>query len=208
MRHQGRPQASILRARLCTSVLLALSALGLGACGAGGGGDQVAIGDGQSADSVTLDFPVFYVKRPVPTQQMANQADARRLQRFEIGADLFMRDRASPTAPEVNLTGEITEGLGDVRDVDVSLDGTKVVFAMRAQFIEGADEEDQPTWNVWLYDIGARELRRVIADDTVAEEGHDISPHFLPDGRIVFTSTRQRQSRAVLTDEGKAPFSG
>jgi hypothetical protein len=180
----------------------------LSACGAGGSGDQVAIGDGQGSDPVVLDFPVFYVKRPVPTQQVANQIDARRLRRFEIGADLYMRDRASPSAPEVNITGEITQGMGDVRDVEVSFDGTKVVFAMRTPFIPGADEEDQPTWNIWQYDVQARELKRVIADDTVAEEGHDIAPHYLPDGRIVFSSTRQRQSRAVLTDEGKAPFSG
>ena len=49
-------------------------------------------------------------------------------------------------------------------------------------------------------------LRRVIASDIVAEEGHDIAPHYLPDGRIVFSSTRQRQSKAVLIDEGKPQF--
>ena len=31
-------------------------------------------------------------------------------------------------------------------------------------------------------------------------------PHYLPDGRIVFSSTRQRQSRAILLDEGKPQF--
>lgn len=206
MGHQVGTHASTRRARLCSSMLLALGALMLAACGAGGGGDQVAIGNGQDADPVTLDFPVFYVKRPVPNQQTTNQIDARRLLRFEIGADLYMRDRASSSAPETNLTGAITEGLGDVRDVDVSFDGKKVVFAMRAKFIEGADDEDQPTWNIWEYEIATKNLHRVIADDTVAEEGQDIQPHFLPDGRIVFASTRQRQSRAVLTDEGKTPF--
>ncbi len=35
---------------------------------------------------------------------------------------------------------------------------------------------------------------------------NDVSPHFLPDGRIVFTSTRQRQSQAILLDEGKPQF--
>ena len=206
MSHQAGTEAGRARAPKHSGVLLALCAVLLSACGGGGGGDKVAIGGGQSSDPVVLDFPVFYVKRPVPTQQMANQIDARRLRRFEIGADLYMRDRASSSAPETNLTGSITEGLGDVRGVDVSFDGKKVVFAMRAKFIEGADEEDQPTWNIWEYDIEAKNLHRVIADDTVAEEGHDIAPHYLPDGRIVFASTRQRQSRAVLTDEGKAPF--
>ncbi len=77
---------------------------------------------------------------------------------------------------------------------------------MRAQFIEDADEEDQPTWNIWEYDTTARVLRRIITSDTTAEEGHDITPHYLPDGRIVFTSTRQRQSRAILVDENKPQF--
>jgi Hydrazine synthase alpha subunit middle domain len=77
---------------------------------------------------------------------------------------------------------------------------------MRAQFIEGADEEDQPTWNIWEYDATARNLRRIITSDTVEDEGHDIMPHYLPDGRIVFSSTRQRQSRAILLDENKPQF--
>ena len=48
-------------------------------------------------------------------------------------ADLI---RASPSAPEINLTEAETEGLGDIRDVDVNFDGTKVVFSMRAQFMQ------------------------------------------------------------------------
>src|SRR6185437_6605940 len=32
------------------------------------------------------------------------------------------------------------------------------------------------------------------------------SPHVLPDGRIIFSSTRQRQSQAILLDEGKPQF--
>jgi len=77
---------------------------------------------------------------------------------------------------------------------------------MRAQFIEDADEEDQPTWNIWEYDSTTRVLRRIITSDTTAEEGHDIMPYYLPDGRIVFSSTRQRQSRAILLDENKPQY--
>jgi hypothetical protein len=182
----------------------------LSACSSGSGGDDVTIGSGQNQDPVTLDFPVFYVKRPVPdeeTQDMV-QTDARELRRFQIGADLFMRDRASVSAPEINITGAQTEGLGDVRDLDINFDGTKVVFAMRAQFIEGADEEDQPTWNIWEYDATSNVLRRIIESDTVEDEGHDIMPHYLPDGRIVFSSTRQRQARAIQLDENKPQYAG
>src|SRR5690606_29536162 len=46
----------------------------------------------------------------------------------------------------------------------------------------------------------------IIASDIVAESGHDVFPHYLPDGRIVFSSTRQRQAKAILLDEGKPQF--
>ncbi|HTY93876.1 MAG TPA: hypothetical protein VMC02_08310, partial [Steroidobacteraceae bacterium] len=35
---------------------------------------------------------------------------------------------------------------------------------------------------------------------------NDVAPQFLPDGRVVFASTRQRQSEAILLDEGKPQF--
>lgn len=200
---RGLVQASHLRT--LGFGLLLLAAAGLSACG-GGGGNEVTLGSGQGADPVVLDFPVFYVKRPVP-DPMDPLSDARELRTFNIGADLYMRDRASPTATETNLTATETGGLGDVSDVDVSFDGKKVIFSMRAKFIENADEEDQPTWNIWEYDIPARTLHRVIGSDTTAEEGHDRFPHYLPDGRIVFASTRQRQSKAILLDEGKPQYS-
>jgi hypothetical protein len=210
MIHQTQPGASNrATVRKAMAVLLMSAVAGLlGGCDSGSGGTDVTIGSGQNMDPVTLDFPVFYVKRPVPDpedDELAN-ADARELLRFEIGADLYMRDRASTSAPEVNLTAEETQGLGDIRDVDVNYDGTKVIFSMRARFIEDADEEDQPTWNIWEYDVPSHTLRRVITSDIVEEEGHDIMPHYLPDGRIVFSSTRQQQSRAILLDENKPQF--
>jgi Tol biopolymer transport system component len=45
------------------------------------------------------------------------------------------------------------------------------------------------------------ELVRVIADDLTSEIGHDIMPKYLPDGRVIFASTRQTQSQALLLDE-------
>ena len=171
-----------------------------GGCTSGSG--NVEPGSGQAADPATVDFPIAYVKRPVPT----DPPDARRLLTFMAGGDLYVRDRASPTAPEHNVTGAITQGRGDVRDVEPSYDGSKLIFALREPLIEGAPPEDQPTWNLWEYDVATRALSRVIASDTIAEEGHDFAPHYLPDGRIVFASTRQRLARAVLLDEGKPQF--
>jgi len=182
--------------------------ISLTACGGGGGGG-VDIAQGQGPDPVVLDVPIAYVKRPLPVDDNGDidtTSDVRELITFDIGADLFVRERASPSAEERNITAAITQDLGDVRDLEVSFDGTKILFAMRAQFIEDADEEDQPRWNIWEYDLVNDLLRRIIVSDITAEAGHDVAPHYLPDGRIIFSSTRQRQASAILLDEGKPQF--
>jgi Tol biopolymer transport system component len=192
----ARPSAAVA---CVAAVIVALAA---GCTSSDDGGGDIDVGSGQAPDAATVDFPIAYVKRPVPE----NPPDARRMLPFLEGGDLYVRDRASPSAPERNVTFEFTQGLGDVRDVEPSWDGRKLVFAMRAPLIEGAEPEDQPTWNIWEYEVATRTLARVIVSDTVAEDGHDFAPHYLPDGRIVFASTRQRQSKAVLLDEGKPQF--
>ncbi|MEN8179356.1 MAG: hypothetical protein ABFS39_12180 [Pseudomonadota bacterium] len=173
----------------------------LSACG---GGDQ-------EPDPVVVDQPIAYVKRPVPMLTIdgvdsVDDIDIRVSQVFQAGADLYLRDRASPSAEEQNLTSDVTQGAGDVRDVTVSFDASKLLFSLRLPEIENADPEDQPTWNIWEYDILESQLRRVIPSDITAEEGQDRFPHYLPDGRIVFSSSRQRQAKARLLDEGKPQY--
>jgi len=177
--------------------------------GCGGSGGGVDLAGGQAPDPVVVDIPIAYVKRPVPVDDQGNvePSDARQLITFNTGADLFVRELASPSATERNITESETQGLGDVRDLEVSYNGKRIIFAMRAQFIEGADEEDQPTWNIWEYDLDLDSLTRMIVSDITADAGHDVAPHYLPDGRIIFASTRQRQSSAILLDEGKPQFS-
>lgn len=191
-------------AHVATRLIGGLLAGLLAACGGGG------IGSGQNTDPVVVDVAIAYIKRPVPVdnQGAVEPSDVRELRTFNIGADLFVRERATVSAAETNITNRITQGGGlfDIRDLEMSFDGTKVLFAMRGPFEQGAAEEDQPTWNIWEYTLGTDMLRRVITSDLTAEAGHDVAPSYLPDGRIVFSSTRQRQSKAVLLDEGKPQF--
>ncbi len=183
----------------------------ISSCTSGGASVE---GSGQDDDPVVVDFPIAYVKRPIPVEVDDNDIETpaeeilREPINFFPGANLFIRDRATPSATETNITeGLFEEGaLFDVKDVDVSYDGNFLVFALRAPEIEDADEEDQPTWNIWEYDRTTQVIRRIISSDISAEEGQDISPHYLPDGRIVFTSTRQRLAKAILLDEGKPQF--
>ncbi len=158
-----------------------------------------------------VDHPIAYVQRPVPMVSLngvdsVEDIDIRVSLVFQAGADLYLRDRASPSAEEHNLTSSVTRGAGDVRDVTVSFDGSKLLFSLRLPEIENADPDDQPTWNIWQYDILETQLRRIIPSDLTAEEGQDRFPHYLPDGRIVFSSTRQRQAKARLLDEGKPQY--
>jgi hypothetical protein len=195
------------RTAIVAKILMASSLVAL-LYGCGGGDSGIGFGGGQDPDPVVLDFPLFYVQRPLPVDDMnmLEQRDARELLTVEFGSDLYMRDRASVSAPESNLTGDITGGFGDVRDVSVSFDGEKVLFSMRTPIDPDADDEDQPTWNIWEYEIATETLRRIFMDDITAEEGHDIGAQYLPDGRILFTSTRQNRAVARLLDEGKPQF--
>ena len=68
---------------------------------------------GQDPDPVIIDFPIAYIKSPIPTDDNGNfeQQDLREQITFDVGSDLYFRDRASPTALDVNITGRITGGI-------------------------------------------------------------------------------------------------
>lgn len=169
---------------------------------------QACGGDGQDPDPLVEDFGIAFVRRPlvVGMNNALIQPDIREVLAFNAGADLFYRDLASPSAPQRNVTGSFTGGMGDVKDVEVSYDGTTLLFAMRAPDIPGLAPADQPKWDIWEYAIDEDTLRRVIPSDITAAAGQDVAPHYLPDGRILFSSSRQRTSRAILLDEGKPQF--
>src|SRR5690606_17790424 len=190
------------------AVLLAVAFAAL-AAGCGGNSDgSVGVGSGQDPDPVVLDFPIAYTKGPLldADGELQVSTDLRELLRFNVGTDLYVRDRASPSAEERNVTFPVTQGRGDVQGVEISPDGTRLLFAMRGPFDPNLAADEQPTWNIWEYEIATDRLRRIIASDLIAEAGHDVFPHYLPDGRIVFSSTRQRQAKAILLDEGKPQF--
>lgn len=204
----SKETGSATSARAGGFALLIAASVFLAACGSGDG--SVGVGQGQQPDPVAPDFPIAYTKGPLfdEDDELQMPTDLRQILRFNVGTDLYVRDRASPTAVERNVTFRETQGRGDVMGVEISTDGTKVLFAMRgpADPNLALDDEDQPTWNIWEYTIETDTLRRIISSDITAEAGHDLSPHYLPDGRIVFVSTRQRQAKAILLDEGKPQF--
>jgi hypothetical protein len=200
---RSRPLAALL-----TGWPAALAALA--ACS---GGWHVG-SNSQVTDPATVDYPVFYVKRQVPVDQagLLVQDDLRIMRTLTPStpsADLFMRASASAAAAEVNISARITAGaMWDVKDVDTSVDGSRVVFAMRGPLMMNQKAKDPPCWRIYEYVIATDTLHAVIdpASDPDPATVNDVSPHYLPDGRIVFSSTRQTQSQGILLDEGKPQF--
>lgn len=169
----------------------------------------------QTADPVVVDFPIAYIARPIPTDDDGAfiSDDALDPSAFNPGARLIVKPRASVPANE----NVITEGLFppidgeefalyDVKDVSVSPDGEKLLFALRAPEDPDADDENQPKWNIWEYVLETDDIYPIISETLFAEEGHDVQPYYLPNGKIVFTSDRQDRSKAVLLDENKPQF--
>ena len=203
----------IMTVASCTIDRMRLAALLLAAllAGCSSSGD-VSVGGGQQSDTTTVDFSIAYIKRTLPTDPMdlddlRDTDDLRQQRDFWTRADVFIRDKAAPSGAERNITARVTgSDFYDVRDLDVSADGARLVFAMRGPLRANQQEEEPPSWQIWEYAVAADRLQRVIVDDVTASAGDDVSPHYLPDGRILFTSSRQRDAKAILIDEGKSGF--
>jgi len=181
-----------------TALLLPLLAM-IG-CSSGISGHAPGLAGPQAQDPGTFTYPLAYIKRPPP----AKDIDARDLITSTAGGDLYIRDQASAGGIEVNLTKSITTGLGDVRDLDVSPDGKKLLFSLRLPLIAGAKEINQPTWKIYQYDAVSKTVTQLTNDST--RRGHDVGAHYLPDGRIVFASTRQTGTQGILIDEGRPEY--
>ncbi len=181
---------------------LALSLLVLAAC-TGTGSDTAVNG----ADPGVLEAPIAFVKRPVPVDDNGNeiQSDLRQPLFFAEGGDVYLRSNSTVTATETNITASVTNGQGDVKHLKPSFDGTKLLFSLRL-FDDDPNDDVVPSWNIYEYDLETQLLRRIISDQLTAESGDDLAPAYLPDGRIVFSSNRQRQSGEMLTNEGKPRF--
>ncbi|WP_229146181.1 hypothetical protein [Alcanivorax sp. 1008] len=169
------------------------------------------LGDSQTGgvDPRLGEAPVAYVLRSAPLDEdgVMLVRNEREPDSFYAGGELVIREAASPSAAERRISQRIFAEPHDVKHLSPSYDGRRLLFSLRAPEIPGADDDEQPRWNIWEYDADTDEVRRIISSDLIAEEAQDLMPRYLPDGRILFVSDRQRQSRARLLDEGKPQFS-
>jgi Tol biopolymer transport system component len=183
-------------------------------CNSAPTGTAPGLAGGQSLTPGITNYPMVYVKQPVLAKSTNKQdkaatpadIDARDLITSITGSDLYVRNTASAATPEVNVTFPLTNGQGAVRDLDVSPDGTKVVFSLRLPLDTtlANDDPKQPNWHIYEYDAATKAVTQLTNDDVTA--GHDVGGHFLPDGRIIFSSTRQLATQAILIDEGRPQY--
>ena len=177
-----------------------LAAILLVACDPGGSGEGI--------DPGIVEIPIAFIKRPVPVDDMGNdvQPDLREPRLFMAGGDVYLRTSSTADATVENISRSVTGGTGDVKGLNASHDGTRLIFSLRL-FDPDPNDDIVPSWNIYEYNLEDKSLHRIITSQLTAEQGDDLYPAYLPDGRIVFTSDRQRQSREMLINEGKQGFS-
>ena len=163
-------------------------------------------GPGEGANPGVNDAPIAYVKRPIllDNDGLPEQYDVREPLFFSEGGDVYLRSYSSASATETNVTRSVTGGVGDVKDIEASYDGTKIIFSLRLQNPNPNDPD--PKWNLYEYNLITKQTTAVMSP-AIADDGNDIAPFYLPDGRIVFSSDRQKQSGAVLNNEVLGTYS-
>jgi len=171
-------------------------------CNSAPTGHAPGLAGGESLTPGVTNYPLAYIKRPVPKTDI----DVRDLITSTTGGDLYVRAQASAGGLETNVTSSITMGKGDVRDLDVSPDGTKLVFSLRLPLNPALQNTDpkQPNWHIYQYDAATKTVTQLTNDDITA--GHDVGAHYLADGRIVFSSSRQLATQAILLNEGRPQY--
>jgi fibro-slime domain-containing protein len=167
------------------------------ACGGGGGSS-----DSKKEENLNLtnDTAFVYVARNVSsveesisaarltkTSQSTSLLELGSPYDFNPGAKLVSRSSLDAEAIDTDL---LTQYFGsadfDVKDISVSADGKKAVFAAHGPSNHPRDY----TWNIYEYNFSERTVRRVITSDFIANAGEDTNPTYALDGTIVFSSNR------------------
>jgi hypothetical protein len=124
--------------------------------------------------------PVLFVSRPPypnvhgPDETMYQSNEPIVRGSFQKGGMLKLLDAATGTARTI-----VSSPNGMVRDPDVHFDGKKILFSMRK------DIDDD--YHLYEIDADGSNLRQL----TFAPKVSDLQPVYLPDGRIMFSSTRE-----------------
>jgi len=145
-------------------------------------------------NGVTDDRPFAYIVRDFPVMGDTSSVDSRppldprAPYQFNPGARLYVRDRVALNSEEVDiLSGYFGGGAYDVKDLSVSPDGERIIFAAHGP----QGNTSHSTWNIYEYNFSSGQIHRFLESDAIANAGQDTNPAYANDGRIVFSSDRQ-----------------
>ncbi|MDK9556558.1 hypothetical protein QQF73_02885 [Marinobacter sp. M216] len=167
-------------------MLAGLAAVGLSGCFEG----ELSEND----QNILSDQPFAYVVRDYPDMgdtsslNIRPPLDPRAPYAFRPGAKLMVRDRIALSSSERSILDDYFGSTGyDVKDLDVSPDGERMVFAAHGPAGNGSHN----TWNIYEYTFATGKIRRVLAEDDLANAGEDTNPTYTNEGKIIFSSSRQ-----------------
>ena len=190
-------------------VALTLPLLAVLGCSSASSGHAPGVAGGETLTPGITNYPLAYIKRPAPPGVPTTKTpdiNVLDLITSTTGGDVYVRSQANAAGAEVNITSSITMGMGDVRDLDVSPDGTHLIFSLRLPLNPGQDNTavTQPNWHIYQYDATTQVVTQLTNDNITA--AHDVGARYLPDGRIVFASTRQIATQSILLNEGRPQY--
>jgi hypothetical protein len=167
---------------------------------------QLRIANWVQQNGINGQLKIVYTKHCVlsgpcqmhPTDMVTDNPYKEQIPDFRTGAQLrlltLVNHKVSNNLSDVNFTDELLleTKTGLIRDPNVSYDGKRIVFSMR----NNIQTDD---YNLYEIDVSSREVTQLTNDVAVS----DVEPSYLPDGNIIFQSTRCVQ----LTDCWPVPVS-
>jgi fibro-slime domain-containing protein len=186
------------------SISVCVSAILLAACS---GESSQSSSESSSGLALAKDTPIAYVERSVSQTAEANESRFEQAREsnsqtplelyspyhYNPGAKLKERSGIDVDAVSNELLSDYFQSSAyDVKDLNVSPDGQYLIFAARGPVTHPTDY----TWNIYEYDFDTKVIRRIIADDTLANkrsdgsDAHDTNPVYDRDGNIIFSSNR------------------
>ena len=98
---------------------------------------------------------------------------------YRLGNNIF---KCKTADPEKTLTQITKFKQGFVADIEVSYDGKRILFSYRGP---GEGAQSNPWWHVFEVNADGTGLRQITNGPY-----HDVQPNYMPDGRIVFSTSR------------------
>ncbi len=156
-----------------------------------------AAASGVSADEMGFDEIVFVKRKPYSSNHYYTDINnGTSSDRFIPGNGIFVYNLRSQKQRPVVTAAQMPGGKGFIGKISLSFDAKKVVFGFR--------ETEHSGFRVWEVNVdgsGLRQISHAPADETEKANRwrkgwhtDDIHPAYLPDGKIIFSSTRNEHT--------------